>query len=129
MSVAFEEVNLHSDHRGFVFEPVPTNSIQHQRNTHVVISQPGAVRGNHYHLNGTEVIAVMGPAMVRIEENDQIRDIEIPVNKVYRWVIPPMAAHAIKNTGDQPNILVAFNTVTHDPHHPDVVRKVLIEEG
>jgi UDP-2-acetamido-2,6-beta-L-arabino-hexul-4-ose reductase len=126
MSVAFEEVNLHSDRRGFVFEPMEDDSLQHQRNAHVVISQPGAVRGNHYHLNGTEVIAVMGPAMVRIEENDRIRDTEIPENKVYRWVIPPMVAHAIKNTGDQSNILVAFNTVTHDPQNPDVVRKVLI---
>jgi len=127
MSVVMQEVNVHSDSRGVVFEPIAEDSLQHQHNAHVVISQPGAVRGNHYHLNGREMIAVMGPAMVRIEENDQIRDIEIPVNKVYRWVIPPMVPHAIKNTGDQPNILVAFNTVTHDPHHPDVVRKVLIK--
>jgi UDP-2-acetamido-2,6-beta-L-arabino-hexul-4-ose reductase len=129
MTLIIDNLTVHSDNRGVVFEPIVEDSLVHQQNAHVVISQPGAVRGNHYHLNGTEVIAVMGPAMVRIEENDQIRDIEIPVNKVYRWVIPPMVPHAIKNTGDQPNILVAFNTVTHDPHHPDVVRKVLIEEG
>jgi UDP-2-acetamido-2,6-beta-L-arabino-hexul-4-ose reductase len=129
MSVVIEEVNVHSDSRGSVFEPVAEEFLQHQHNAHVVISRPGAVRGNHYHLNGTEVIAVMGLAVVRIEEDDQIRDIEIPAQKVYRFIIPAKIPHAIKNTGDQSNILVAFNTVAHDPQNPDVVQKVLIEEG
>ena len=125
-SVVFEELNLHSDNRGFVFEPITADSLKHQRNAHVVISQPGAVRGNHYHLNGAEVITVMGAAVVRIEENNQMQDIEIPENKAYQFHIPPKVPHAIKNTGDQPNILIAFNTVAHDPQNPDVIRKVLI---
>lgn len=127
MSVVFEEVNVHSDSRGFVFEPVTADSPQHQHNAHVVISRPGAVRGNHYHLNGTEVIAIMGPAMVRFKEDGKIRNIEIPAQKVYRFIIPPKIPHAIKNTGDQPNILIAFNTIAHDPLKPDVVQDVLIE--
>jgi UDP-2-acetamido-2,6-beta-L-arabino-hexul-4-ose reductase len=128
MSVVMKEVDVHSDSRGFVFEPIAEDSLQHQHNAHVVISQPGAVRGNHYHLNGTEMIAVMGPAVVRIQEDDKIRDIEIPVQRVYRFIIPPLVPHAIKNTGDQSNILIAFNTVDHDPQNPDVVREVLIED-
>jgi len=127
MSVVMQEVNVHSDSRGVVFEPIAEDSLQHQHNAHVVISQPGAVRGNHYHLNGTEMIAVMGPAVVRIREDDKIRDIEIPAQKVYRFIIPAKIPHAIKNTGDQPNILVAFNTMAHDPHNPDVVQEVLME--
>ena len=127
-SVVFEELNLHSDNRGFVFEPINAESLQHQRNAHVVISRPGAVRGNHYHLKGTEVITVMGPAVVRIEENNQVQDVEIPASKAYRFFIPPKVPHAIKNTGDQPNILIAFNTVFHDPQNPDVIRKVLIAD-
>jgi len=127
MSVVFEEVNVHSDSRGFVFEPVTGDCVQNQLNAHVVISQPGAVRGNHYHLNGTEMIAIMGPAMVRFKEDGKIRDIEIPAQKVYRFIIPPKISHAIKNTGDQPNILVAFNTIAHDPLKPDVVQEDLID--
>ena len=126
-SVVIEELNLHSDNRGFVFEPINAEFLKHQRNAHVVISQPGAVRGNHYHLNGTEVITVMGPAVVRIEEDDRMQDMEIPANKAYRFFIPPKVPHAIKNTGDQPNILIAFNTVDHDPQNPDVVHKTLFE--
>ena len=126
MSVVMQEVSVHSDSRGFVFEPLAEDSLQHQHNAHVVISQPGAVRGNHYHLNGTEMIAVMGPAVVRIREDDKIRDIEIPAQQVYRFIIPAKIPHAIQNTGDQPNILVAFNTFAHDPHKPDFVQEVLI---
>ena len=74
-------------------------------------AQPGAIRGNHYHLSGTETIAITGPALVRIKEDEKIRDIEIPSKKVYRFIIPPNIPHAIKNTGDQPNILIAFNTI------------------
>ena len=126
-SVIYEELNLHSDNRGYVFEPINAEPLQHQRNAHVVVSRPGAVRGNHYHLKGTEVITVLGPAVVRIEEDNRMQDIEIPENKAYRFSIPPKVPHAIKNTGDQPNILIAFNTIAHDLQNPDVVRKVLIK--
>ena len=127
-SIVFEELNLHSDNRGFVFAPINAEPLQYQRNAHVVISQPGAVRGNHYHLKGTEVITVLGPAVVRIEEGNQVQDIVIQAVKAYRFRLPPKVPHAIKNTGDQPNILIAFNTVAHDPQNPDVIRKVLMTD-
>ena len=33
---------------------------------------------------------------------------------------------AIKNIGDQPNFLIAFNTTKHDPQSPDVAADKLI---
>jgi UDP-2-acetamido-2,6-beta-L-arabino-hexul-4-ose reductase len=128
MSLIIDDLTVHSDGRGIVFEPIVEDSLTHQHNAHVVISQPGAVRGNHYHLSGIETMAVMGPALMRIREDDDTRDIEIPPKNIYRFIIPPKVSHAIKNTGDQPNILVAFNTLAHNPHNPDVVREVLIED-
>jgi UDP-2-acetamido-2,6-beta-L-arabino-hexul-4-ose reductase len=73
------------------------------------------VRGNHYHLIGTETIAVVGPALLRFKEGTEIRDFEVQTNQIYKFVIPPKITHAIKNTGDIKNILIAFNTVPHDP--------------
>ena len=128
MTLIIDNLTVHSDNRGVVFEPIVEDSLVHQQNAHVVISQPGAVRGNHYHKNGIETMAVKGPALVRIREDNDTRDIEIPPENIYRFIIPPKISHAIKNTGDQPNILVAFNTLAHDPHNPDVVRDILIEE-
>jgi len=126
MSLEIVSLPLHTDARGVVFEVLAAEMIASQRNTHVVISQPGVVRGNHYHLKGTEIIAVMGPALVRIREDGRLRDVEVAAKKVYRFTFPPNMPHAIKNIGNQPNMLVAFNTLEHDPKNPDTVSDILI---
>jgi len=126
-SVKIENLPVHGDARGVVFEPLAADRFAAQRNVHVVISRPGAVRGNHFHLQGTETIAVAGPALVRFREGGNIRDIEVPDQQAYRFILPPNVSHAIKNTGDQPNILVAFVTSAHDPQQPDTVEDILIE--
>jgi hypothetical protein len=41
--------------------------------------------------------------------------------------IPPGVSHAVQNVGHQPNVMLAFNTVTHTPERPDVFPDVLIE--
>ena len=69
----------------------------------------------------------MGPARVRFKENDEIRDIDVPVEKVYRFTFLPHVPHAIKNIWEQSNILVAFNTCKHDPENPDTVAEILME--
>ena len=127
MSVKIDQLAVNSDKRGAVFEPLDAGMILDQRNTHVVISQPGVIRGNHYHLNGTEIIAVMGPALVRIREDQQLSDIEVPDREVYRFILPPGVAHAIKNTSDRLNVLAAFSTVVHDPENPDTIQEILME--
>jgi UDP-2-acetamido-2,6-beta-L-arabino-hexul-4-ose reductase len=126
MSVTVEEIKVHSDMRGFVLEPIAEDSLDKQHNTHIVISHPETVRGNHYHINGTETIIVMGPALVRFKEAGEIKDINVPAQKAFRFIFPPMISHAIKNSGSQPNILAAFNTFAHDPANPDVVEDILI---
>ena len=121
-----EIVNRFSDPRGFVFEPVGGELLANQRNTHVVVSRPGAVRGNHYHVRGTETLVVCGPALVRIREDEGARDISIPADTTCRLISPPGVAHAIQNTGETDNLLVAFNTESHDPDQPDLVQEILI---
>lgn len=121
-----EIVNHFSDSRGFVFEPVQGELLTNQRNTHVVVSRPGAVRGNHYHVRGTETLVVCGPALVRIREDEDAREISIPADTTCRLIIPPGVAHAIQNTGQTDNLLVAFNTEPHDPDQPDLVQEILI---
>jgi dTDP-4-dehydrorhamnose 3,5-epimerase-like enzyme len=124
--VKTEIVKRFADHRGVVFEPLEENSIAQQKNVHVVVSKPGAVRGNHYHIIGTETLVVCGPALVRIRQGSQQQDFSIPADKTFRMVIPPGVAHAIQNAGDADNLLVAFNTNFHDPANPDTVQDILI---
>ncbi len=128
MKVKIEQLKTHSDMRGFIFEPIAKDLIDAQKNIHVVISAPDAVRGNHYHLNGTETIVVVGPALLRFKEGNDIHDFEVPSRQVYKFVIPPKVAHAFKNIGKKDNFLVAFNTFSHDAQKPDVVSEILINK-
>ena len=68
MCVRVEPVVLHQDSRGSVFEPLEPESLPSQRNIHVVVTEPGCVRGNHYHTRAREVITVQGAALVRIRD-------------------------------------------------------------
>ena len=126
MDVVIESIQVHSDGRGFVFEPLKAGDLAVQRNTHIVLSMPGVIRGNHYHLKGTETIAVTGPALVRIREKKELRDVKVPKEEVYAFTFPPGVSHALKNTGEGPGVLAAFNTVEHDPENPDTVSDILL---
>jgi UDP-2-acetamido-2,6-beta-L-arabino-hexul-4-ose reductase len=84
------------------------------------------VRGNHRHLRGMEVTAVVGPALVRYREGEQNCDARVPEGEVWRFRFPPGVAHAFKNTGERPFVLVSFNTELHDADKPDVERVELI---
>ncbi|MBW1898465.1 MAG: WxcM-like domain-containing protein [Deltaproteobacteria bacterium] len=126
MKVLVEQLNVFADDRGSVFEPLKSEAFKLQRNAHVVISLPGVVRGNHYHRFGTEVVAVKGPSRVCFRKGKAVRDVEVPDKKVFRFTIPPNISHAIQNTGKESGILMAFNTIAHDPENSDTVEDVLI---
>ena len=125
-SVEIVKLKVHADSRGAVFEPREPQLLAGWRNVHAVISEPGAVRGNHAHLRGTEISAVVGPALVRYREAGSTHDAEVPAGEVWRFRFPPGVAHAFRNTGARPFVLVSFNTEEHDPAVPDVERVELI---
>jgi UDP-2-acetamido-2,6-beta-L-arabino-hexul-4-ose reductase len=39
---------------------------------------------------------------------------------------PPGIPHGIKNLSSQPNVLVAFNTIKHDPQNSDTAEEILM---
>jgi len=128
MKSVVEWISPKQDERGSVWEPLSAERLQDQRNVHIVMTDPGKIRGNHFHREGVETIVVYGPALVRIREVESIADIVIPDGRLLRLVIPPGVSHAIKNTGVRPNLLVAFNTTRHDPQVPDTVRDILLRD-
>jgi dTDP-4-dehydrorhamnose 3,5-epimerase-like enzyme len=127
MSVTIERMMVHRDARGSVFEPLAADELAAQRNVHVVLTEPGAIRGNHYHVRGIEVVTVPGPMLIRLCDGAERTDVEVAEGDVVKLTIPRGVAHAFKNTGCVPNVMVAFNSEEHDPAEPDVVREVLIE--
>ncbi|NLI31522.1 MAG: cupin domain-containing protein [Deltaproteobacteria bacterium] len=127
-STTMERLACYEDDRGVVFEPIEPMELRSQQNVHLVLTQPGKIRGNHYHGTGTEVVVLVGPAFARIHECGETKDIIVPEGDVVRFVIPPGIPHAFQNTGTDVMILLAFNTVAHDRAHPDTFPCILIGE-
>ena len=121
-----EPVKAHRDVRGTLFEPLSDAELVRQKNVHVVLTQPGEVRGNHAHASATETTSVVGPCLVRLKEGDGIRDIEVPAGEVWRLTIPPGVVHAFRNTGDAAMLLVSFSTNLHDPAGSDTLREIIL---
>jgi UDP-2-acetamido-2,6-beta-L-arabino-hexul-4-ose reductase len=124
--VVIKDVPVYRDSRGWVFEPIEADLFPRQQNAHLVLSEPGAVRGNHYHVRGTEIVVVMGPALVRYRQAGHVRDKTIAEGHAVRFVFPAGVPHAIQNTGSIASVMIAFNTEFHDRAAPDVVQEVLI---
>jgi len=122
-----EELTFPADTRGFVFEPLDVQRLPEQRNVHVAVTEPNAIRGNHFHERSTEITVVLGPALVRLREDGQMRDVMVPDGRAYRFTFAPGVSHAFQGHGNKPMLLVAFNTAVFDPNAPDVVRDLLIE--
>lgn len=127
MPVTVQKLIPKTDARGCVWEPAAPAELAGQQNCHVVVTDPGGIRGNHFHKHGTEIATQRGPALVRFRDEQGVRDVAIAAGEVVRFVFPPNCAHAFQNTGDTPNLLVAFNTVPHDPAAPDVFPEALIQ--
>lgn len=128
MTVAIDKIRVYSDPRGAVFEPLAPETLRAQSNAHVVVTEPGAVRGNHRHRIGMETVVVYGPALVRIREGRESKESVVAEGECVRFTIPPGVSHAFKNIGCSPNLLVCFNTRAYDPQHSDTENDVLIED-
>jgi UDP-2-acetamido-2,6-beta-L-arabino-hexul-4-ose reductase len=115
------------DARGTAYEPLDPEALPGQRNVHVVITEPGHVRGNHVHHRDTEILTVRGPALVRYREAGEERDVDVEHGEVLAFRFPPGVPHAIRNTGEAPQVIVAFKDHAHDRENPDVERVVLME--
>jgi dTDP-4-dehydrorhamnose 3,5-epimerase-like enzyme len=126
MKVRIESVKTHRDARGSLFEPLNAAELGAQRNVHVVLTQPNEVRGNHRHASAVEMTTVVGPCLVRLEEAGSIRDVEVPPGETWRFTIPPGVAHAYRNTGSEPMVLISFSTQVHDPNASDTTREQIL---
>lgn len=124
--VIAEQIRCLTDGRGLLFEPISAHDIQRQKNVHIVLTEPGHIRGNHIHSVGIETAVIMGDALVRIDDHGKITDYIVHSDEVWRFIIPPGVAHAFKSLGPKPMLLVGFNTEPHDPQRPDVQRRDLI---
>lgn len=127
MNVVIDKLSPFQDSRGMVYEPVDLAQLANTKNAHVALTQPGCIRGNHFHRRATEILIAHGPALIRYQEPTRHAvDHHIPDGEVHRLTFPPGVAHAIQNTGSHPQLLVAFTDQPHDPNRPDTTPCALI---
>src|SRR5436190_10571392 len=117
------------DARGFVVEPLSLTQLTAQQNVHVVWTAAGAVRGNHHHVRGTEVILILGPALVRYRDANGIQDVHVSNGSPYRFTFPPKVAHAFGALGPEPMFLVAFNTEIYNCENLDALPDHILGAG
>ena len=129
MELEIESLWVADDDRGLLCEPITAAELPTQRNAHLVLTRPGGVRGNHYHERSTEVMTVVGPALVRLRDGRGIRDISVADRQAMKFTLPPGVAHAVLNTGNTTGVIVSFTTLPHSRTQPDQVREVLIDSG
>jgi len=121
-----QAVKTHRDARGVLFEPLTDTELQAQRNVHVVLTQPGEIRGNHVHRTAVETTTLVGPALIRLKEQGIVRDIKVPAGEILRLTIPPGVVHAFHNIGESAMVLVSFSTNLHDPTGADTQREQIL---
>jgi dTDP-4-dehydrorhamnose 3,5-epimerase-like enzyme len=122
----FQPVKTFRDPRGTLFEPLTDDELHAQKNVHVVLTQPNEVRGNHSHTTAVETTTVVGPCLIRLKEEGEIRDIEVGAGELLRLTIPPGVVHAFRNTGDSAMVMVSFSTNLHDPQGADTQREQIL---
>ena len=104
MQVVVEKLNVHRDSRGMVVEPLDGERLGTQRNVHVVFSQPGEIRGNHYHPRSNEVLIVQHRddwLFAWKENGENVSSRCFSGEGAILFWLPAGLAHAVKNTGSQ----------------------------
>ena len=95
----------------------------------MVSMKPGAIRGNHYHVNKTENILIIGSTcrVLAIDNNTKEKEEKIlENNEKTLLVIPPEVTHAIENIGNEISYLLCFSHVKDGLKNRDVVNNKII---
>jgi oxalate decarboxylase/phosphoglucose isomerase-like protein (cupin superfamily) len=130
MKIQISELDNTGDMRGFSFT-TPTAALDFLGrilDMHLASTDPGAVRGNHYHSRRREAIVILPgtPWSLHWDEGEhtaaQSRNFD--GHRAVLVLVSPGASHAVRNEGAAPLWLVACSSERYDPAET-VARKVV----
>jgi oxalate decarboxylase/phosphoglucose isomerase-like protein (cupin superfamily) len=98
---------------------------------HIADIQPGAIRGNHYHIDQKEILVVLFKDSWQFgwgaSDSDNIKTRDFNGAGAVLIEISPQVAHAVSNTGDKPMTIVAvYDAQKTGGAGSQTVRKVLL---
>jgi dTDP-4-dehydrorhamnose 3,5-epimerase len=126
MKPGWETMNITSfeDARGSLKKVFQQNRLEgdYVREVYLLYTRRGGVRGNHYHRVTLEYFTVVsGRARVFLQDlpGGPVRQYTVDGadNQVIK--VPPGVAHAFRNDGEEPLVLLALSTREYDPKDPD----------
>jgi dTDP-4-dehydrorhamnose 3,5-epimerase-like enzyme len=134
--IQITELNNRGDARGFSFT-APAEALAfvgRMADVHFSSAEPGAVRGNHYHLRRRTAIVVLPGAKWSLhwDQGEAAPAAETPVAQHREFdgaravlvLVSPGASHAVRNDGESTMWLVAISSESYDPAE-SVARKVV----
>jgi len=129
--IQVKEIEFYEDDRGWCIRPISDDDIKDGiiSDIHMVSMKPGAIRGNHYHVNKTEHILIIGSTcrVLVVDNNTKEREEKIlENNEKDLFVIPPGVTHAIENIGNDVSYLFCFSRVKDGLKDSDVVNNKII---
>ena len=112
-------ITRHSDSRGSFFEVVRAWG---QGQTSISTTEPGVVRGEHFHFDKVERFAVIsGSAIVRVRRifTDELLEFSVSGDEPCFIDMPPLCTHDITNTGKTQLITLFWSHDHFDPKRSD----------
>jgi dTDP-4-dehydrorhamnose 3,5-epimerase-like enzyme len=118
---AFVALDPHADGRGWVINPfdgMPRGS--GISNCHIFSTAPGACRGNHFHEDRDECVAVLSGSLWATDL-DTGRQIELSPDSAGLLVIAPGVPHVFENRGGGIAVAICFSTARLDSSSPGTI--------
>ncbi len=112
-------LKLNSDARGTLFEAVKGGG---GGQTFLSWTEPGATRGNHFHLSKIERFLVLeGEAIIRIRRvlDDTVWEYRVSGDTPAVVDMPTLHTHSIENVGSRPMLTLFWTNEVFDPASPD----------
>jgi dTDP-4-dehydrorhamnose 3,5-epimerase-like enzyme len=130
MQIAIRELENDGDKRGFSFG-VPSEAIDfvgHVADLHISSSEPGAVRGNHFHRSKRRAVLILPGVAWSLHWDEgagtAVQRRGFDGKCAVLALISPGTSHAVRNDGDATLWLVAWSSESYDPSEV-VARKVV----
>lgn len=99
------------------------------RNIHMTTTVPGEIRGNHYHAVQREILLVMYSDRWTLYwdfgAGTDIHAREFTGMGATAIVVPPNAAHAIRNDGRSAITIIGLTDLAYDASAPDVIPRTV----
>jgi UDP-2-acetamido-2,6-beta-L-arabino-hexul-4-ose reductase len=130
MKLEIKKLDIRSDDRGFAINILDKKSLKDYdiKEILIIVSKPGAIRGNHYHKTKLEWLGILnGRAKFVYEDNKtgKRKMVTISGNKPKMIRTPRNVTHAVKNVGKDDLYMIELSNQIYEDN-PDTFKKQIM---